>query len=161
MVENTGCWTIHACKSDGIGLVSHVICVQPGESIQLQTAVGSQAAEASASSRSTADKTAMVRAARQLLSAITKVLLLADRIVIKQLICSKDRVGTATGWSAWKVVCNCLCVPLCVITIACMVVDENKLWWKKLLWTCGGEIWKSLERIQERSNVYGRWWGPS
>ena len=72
--------------------------LQPGESIQLQTAVGSQAAEASGSSRSSADKTAMVRAARQLLSAITKVLLLADRIVIKQLICSKDRVGT--GWSA-------------------------------------------------------------
>ncbi|XP_005101953.1 alpha-catulin isoform X2 [Aplysia californica] len=39
-----------------------------------------------------ADKTAMVRAARQLLSAITKVLLLADRIVVKQLLLSKDRV---------------------------------------------------------------------
>nr|KAG5702399.1 hypothetical protein BaRGS_027486 [Batillaria attramentaria] len=63
-----------------------------GESIQQQTAMGSQAGEASASTRTTADKTAMVRAARQLLSAITKVLLLADRIVIKQLIASKDRV---------------------------------------------------------------------
>ncbi|BFZ21985.1 hypothetical protein BsWGS_25024 [Bradybaena similaris] len=41
---------------------------------------------------STADKTAMVRAARQLLSAITKVLLLADRIVVKQLLSSKDKV---------------------------------------------------------------------
>ncbi|CAL1545906.1 unnamed protein product [Lymnaea stagnalis] len=39
-----------------------------------------------------ADKTAMVRAARQLLSAITKVLLLADRIVVKQLLLSKDKV---------------------------------------------------------------------
>ncbi|XP_070185642.1 alpha-catulin-like isoform X2 [Littorina saxatilis] len=63
-----------------------------GENIQLQTAVGGQAAEASTSSRVAADKTAMVRAARQLLSAITKVLLLADRIVIKTLIASKDRV---------------------------------------------------------------------
>ncbi|XP_076457374.1 alpha-catulin-like isoform X2 [Babylonia areolata] len=65
-----------------------------GESIQLQTAVSSQAAEASTAtaSRSAADKTALVRAARQLLSAITKVLLLADRIVVKQLISSKDRV---------------------------------------------------------------------
>ena len=43
--------------------------------------------------RTTAEKTAMVRAARQLLSAITKVLLLADRIVVKQLLLSKDKVG--------------------------------------------------------------------
>ena len=39
-----------------------------------------------------ADKTAMVRAARQLLSAITKVLLLADKVVVKQLLASKDKV---------------------------------------------------------------------
>ena len=41
---------------------------------------------------SLSEKTAMVRAARQLLSAITKVLILADRIVIKQLITAKDQV---------------------------------------------------------------------
>ena len=40
------------------------------------------------------EKTAMVRAARQLLSAITKVLLLADRVVVKQLLAAKNRVGT-------------------------------------------------------------------
>ncbi|CAG5122756.1 unnamed protein product [Candidula unifasciata] len=44
------------------------------------------------SAASVADKTSMVRAARQLLSAITKVLLLADRIVVKQLLSSKDKV---------------------------------------------------------------------
>ena len=42
--------------------------------------------------RTMAEKTAMVRAARQLLSAITKVLILADRVVIKQLIIAKDKV---------------------------------------------------------------------
>ena len=40
------------------------------------------------------EKTAMVRAARQLLSAITKVLLLADRVIVKQLLAAKNRVGT-------------------------------------------------------------------
>jgi len=43
-------------------------------------------------SRSIGEKTVMVRAARQLLSAITKVLILADRIVIKQLVTAKDQV---------------------------------------------------------------------
>ncbi|CAE1327556.1 Alpha-catulin [Acanthosepion pharaonis] len=38
------------------------------------------------------EKTAMVRAARQLLSAITRVLLLADKVVVKQLLAAKDRV---------------------------------------------------------------------
>ena len=38
----------------------------------------------------------MVRAARQLLSAITKVLLLADRVVVKQLLAAKNRVRPAT-----------------------------------------------------------------
>ncbi len=42
--------------------------------------------------RSVGEKTAMVRAARQLLSAITKVLLMADRIVVKQLLAAKDKV---------------------------------------------------------------------
>ena len=39
------------------------------------------------------EKTAMVRAARKLLSAITKVLLIADKVIVKQLIASKDKVG--------------------------------------------------------------------
>ena len=43
------------------------------------------------------EKTAMVRAARQLLSAITKVLLLADRVVVKQLLVAKDKVSAFTG----------------------------------------------------------------
>ncbi|PVD38027.1 hypothetical protein C0Q70_00634 [Pomacea canaliculata] len=63
-----------------------------GGSIQQQTSVSNMGSEASAATRNPADKTAMVRAARQLLSAITKVLLIADRIVIKQLIASKDKV---------------------------------------------------------------------
>lgn len=42
--------------------------------------------------RSLAEKTTMVRAARQLLSAITKVLILADRIVVKQLLTAKEKV---------------------------------------------------------------------
>jgi len=50
----------------------------------------------------------MVRAARQLLSAITKVLILADRIVIKQLISAKDQV-------VWFILfdCNYLCLRMC------------------------------------------------
>jgi len=43
--------------------------------------------------RSVGEKTVMVRAARQLLSAITKVLILADRVVIKQLVMAKDQVS--------------------------------------------------------------------
>ena len=35
----------------------------------------------------------MVRAARKLLSAITKVLLIADKVIVKQLLTSKDKVG--------------------------------------------------------------------
>ncbi|XP_018587433.1 alpha-catulin isoform X5 [Scleropages formosus] len=38
------------------------------------------------------DKTAMVKAARMLLSSVTKVLVLADRIVIKQIITSRNKV---------------------------------------------------------------------
>lgn len=41
-----------------------------------------------------AEKTAMVRAARQLLSAITKVLILADKVVVKQVLAAKDKVST-------------------------------------------------------------------
>ena len=35
----------------------------------------------------------MVRAARELLSAITKVLLIADKVIVKQLLTSKDKVS--------------------------------------------------------------------
>lgn len=38
------------------------------------------------------DRTGMVKAARLLLSAVTKVLVLADRIVIKQIITSRNKV---------------------------------------------------------------------
>ena len=40
-----------------------------------------------------ADKGAMVRAARCLLAAVTQVLLLADTIVVKQLLQAKDKVS--------------------------------------------------------------------
>lgn len=39
------------------------------------------------------DRTGMVKAARMLLSSVTKVLVLADRIVIKQIITSRNKVG--------------------------------------------------------------------
>lgn len=40
------------------------------------------------------DRIMMVRAARTLLSAVTRVLLLADIVVVKQLLLSKERVST-------------------------------------------------------------------
>ncbi|KAG8202149.1 hypothetical protein JTE90_010508 [Oedothorax gibbosus] len=43
--------------------------------------------------RSYADKNNMVRAARTLLSSVTRVLLLADTVVVKQLLIAKDRVS--------------------------------------------------------------------
>ena len=74
-----------------------VLFCSPGASIQKLTDV-SIPTNASLSPQSLqAEKTAMVRAARQLLSAVTKVLILADKVVVKQLITSKDRVG-GTGW---------------------------------------------------------------
>lgn len=39
------------------------------------------------------DRTAMVRAARSLLNSVTRVLLLADIVVVKQLLLNKDKVG--------------------------------------------------------------------
>lgn len=38
------------------------------------------------------DRTAMVRAARSLLNSVTRVLLLADIVVVKQLLLAKDKV---------------------------------------------------------------------
>ena len=43
--------------------------------------------------RSYTDRTAMSRAARALLSSVTRVLLVADTVVIKQILTSKDRVS--------------------------------------------------------------------
>lgn len=40
-----------------------------------------------------ADKKGMVMAARALLSSVTKVLLLADTVVVKQLLSTKEKVG--------------------------------------------------------------------
>lgn len=42
------------------------------------------------------DKTGVVKAARLLLSSVTKVLVLADRIVIKQIITSRNKVFVAS-----------------------------------------------------------------
>lgn len=44
------------------------------------------------------DRTGMVKAARLLLSSVTKVLVLADRIVIKQIITSRNKVSWSHGW---------------------------------------------------------------
>lgn len=42
--------------------------------------------------RTHADRSAMARAARALLSSVTRVLLVADTVVVKQIVASKDRV---------------------------------------------------------------------
>lgn len=39
------------------------------------------------------DRTSMVRAARSLLNSVTRVLLLADIVVVKQLLLAKDKVS--------------------------------------------------------------------
>ncbi|KAJ6601510.1 Alpha-catulin, partial [Pseudolycoriella hygida] len=44
-----------------------------------------------------ADRSAMVRAARDLLSSVTRVLLLADIVVVKQLLLAKDKVAKSLG----------------------------------------------------------------
>ncbi|GFS79570.1 alpha-catulin [Nephila pilipes] len=68
-----------ACKdARTAGSIIEQLCdVQPDECGQL---------------RSYADKNNMVRAARTLLSSVTRVLLLADTVVVKQLLATKDRV---------------------------------------------------------------------
>ncbi|GFS44754.1 alpha-catulin [Trichonephila inaurata madagascariensis] len=67
-----------ACKdARTAGSIIEQLCdVQPDECGQL---------------RSYADKNNMVRAARTLLSSVTRVLLLADTVVVKQLLATKDR----------------------------------------------------------------------
>lgn len=51
------------------------------------------------------DRTGMVKAARLLLSSVTKVLVLADRIVIKQIITSRNKVSLSHGWKSASVAC--------------------------------------------------------
>ena len=62
-----------------------------GISIQKLTVINNHNSEGQP--KTFTEKTAMVRAARKLLSAITKVLLIADKVIVKQLIASKDKVG--------------------------------------------------------------------
>ncbi|XP_072303664.1 alpha-catulin isoform X1 [Eucyclogobius newberryi] len=65
-----------------------------GDAIAQLTDVGSAAPSSQVDARVTvfSDRTAMVKAARLLLSSVTKVLVLADRIVIKQIITSRNKV---------------------------------------------------------------------
>lgn len=81
------------CKHLQIELLYHAlptgIYYSPGTSIQHLTSVD---ATSHTNSQQFAEKTAMVRAARQLLSAVTKVLLLADKVIVKQLLISKNKV---------------------------------------------------------------------
>lgn len=44
------------------------------------------------------DRTAMIRAARALLNSVTRVLLLADIVVVKQLLLDKDKVRPLAFW---------------------------------------------------------------
>lgn len=69
-----------------------------GDTIAQLTDVGS-AAPSPPDGRVTvfSDRTGMVKAARLLLSSVTKVLVLADRIVIKQIITSRNKVSLSHG----------------------------------------------------------------
>ncbi|KAL7829522.1 hypothetical protein AOLI_G00304070 [Acnodon oligacanthus] len=59
---------------------------------QLTDVCGVEQSEADGRSTVFSDRTGMVKAARMLLSSVTKVLVLADRIVIKQIISSRNKV---------------------------------------------------------------------
>ncbi|XP_066531498.1 alpha-catulin isoform X3 [Hoplias malabaricus] len=59
---------------------------------QLTDVCGVEQTEADGRSTVFSDRTGMVKAARMLLSSVTKVLVLADRIVIKQIISSRNKV---------------------------------------------------------------------
>ena len=71
-------------------------CVS-GSTIQKLTDVSTEEA---VSAKAIAEKAGMVRSARQLLSAITKVLILADKVTVKQLITAKAKVGGGGGGSS-------------------------------------------------------------
>ncbi|XP_035247233.1 alpha-catulin-like isoform X2 [Anguilla anguilla] len=59
---------------------------------RLTDAAGTEPLEPDGRNTAFTDRTAMVKAARMLLSSVTKVLVLADRIVIKQIISSRNKV---------------------------------------------------------------------
>ncbi|XP_061616053.1 alpha-catulin isoform X4 [Phyllopteryx taeniolatus] len=63
-----------------------------GDAISQLTDVGPARAPPSPSATVFSDRTGMVKAARLLLSSVTKVLVLADRIVIKQIVASRNKV---------------------------------------------------------------------
>lgn len=55
------------------------------------------------------DRTGMVKAARLLLSSVTKVLVLADRIVIKQIVTSRNKVRCIIFKGTGKISVMCVC----------------------------------------------------
>ncbi|KAI5621848.1 alpha-catulin, partial [Silurus asotus] len=59
---------------------------------QLTDVCSAETSEAAACSSTSSDRMGMVKAARLLLSSVTKVLVLADRVVIKQIISSRNKV---------------------------------------------------------------------
>lgn len=79
-----------ACKTANCSLLSS----SAGDAIAQLTDMGS-AVQSQSDGRVTvfSDRTGMVKAARLLLSSVTKVLVLADRIVIKQIITSRNKVN--------------------------------------------------------------------
>lgn len=74
-------------------MIHNLLCPHAGDAIAQLTDVGS-ALPSQTDGRVTvfSDRTGMVKAARLLLSSVTKVLVLADRIVIKQIITSRNKV---------------------------------------------------------------------
>lgn len=82
-----------AWKSYQLNQVDSSLLSLVGDAIAQLTDVGS-AMPVQADGRVTvfSDRTGMVKAARLLLSSVTKVLVLADRIVIKQIITSRNKV---------------------------------------------------------------------
>uniref|UniRef100_A0A3Q2Y052 Catenin (cadherin-associated protein), alpha-like 1 n=1 Tax=Hippocampus comes TaxID=109280 RepID=A0A3Q2Y052_HIPCM len=67
-----------------------------GDAIAKLTDVGPACGPPSPSVTVFSDRTGMVKAARLLLSSVTKVLVLADRIVIKQIVASRNKVKPYT-----------------------------------------------------------------
>ena len=69
----------------------------PGDAIaQLTDVAAPQGPSLDGRSAVFSERAGMVKAARMLLSSVTKVLVLADRIVIKQIITSRNKVRTHT-----------------------------------------------------------------
>ncbi|XP_012878684.1 PREDICTED: alpha-catulin [Dipodomys ordii] len=73
----------------------NIACIeakQAGETIAALTDVSNMNSESDGQVTIFTDKTGVIKAARLLLSSVTKVLLLADRVVIKQIITSRSKV---------------------------------------------------------------------